>query len=261
MNCTAETLKMPVARHFSAQFQRLTSLDEAGQALAEASQALGWELAAFHADIADTTMPRTRDGDYIAHAMGWPKDYLDYWAKAGMGRSCPVGQRCLATRQAFFWNADPRHASWRGKALTREQQQVLDYYRILVAGGIAVPVRRADGKTGYVSWNARESRLDRQRDESRLSATVTLSHAFIHHAVQLAPSHAGVPRPEDLSERERECLGWAARGKTEQEIALILHRSAATIHFHLRNAITKLNACNRTHAVAIACSRGLIYAE
>ena len=38
----------------------------------------------------------------------------------------------------------------------------------------------------------------------------------------------------------------------------IVSRSRDTVHFHLQNAIRKLDANNRTHAVAIACSRGLI---
>ena len=145
--------------------------------------------------------------------------------------------------------------------MAREQHEVLDYYRILISGGLAVPVRRADGKTGYVSWCARGARLERQRSELRFAAAIALSHAFIERAAQLPHPNVATPPADELSERERECLAWAARGKTEQEIALILHRSAATIHFHLRNAITKLKACNRTHAVAIACTHGLICAE
>ena len=39
---------------------------------------------------------------------------------------------------------------------------------------------------------------------------------------------------------------------------MLIHRSRDTVHFHLRNAAMKLDAGNRTHAVAIACTRGLI---
>jgi DNA-binding CsgD family transcriptional regulator len=61
-----------------------------------------------------------------------------------------------------------------------------------------------------------------------------------------------------LTAREIECLTWAANGKTEEEIGMIIERSHETARFHLRNAVQKLNASNRTHAVALACSRGLI---
>ncbi len=52
--------------------------------------------------------------------------------------------------------------------------------------------------------------------------------------------------------REGECLSWAAVGKTANEIAEILSISEHTIHFHTKNAIKKLDAANKTHAVVIA---------
>ena len=61
-----------------------------------------------------------------------------------------------------------------------------------------------------------------------------------------------------LTPRERECLLYAARGRTIEDIAKILTRSHYTIVFHLTNACSKLGAANRTEAVAIAISRGLI---
>ena len=62
----------------------------------------------------------------------------------------------------------------------------------------------------------------------------------------------------DLTPRERECLNWAARGKSEWEISQILGISEHTSEKHLLNAKTKLGASNRVHAVAEAIRRGLI---
>jgi DNA-binding CsgD family transcriptional regulator len=61
-----------------------------------------------------------------------------------------------------------------------------------------------------------------------------------------------------LSERERECLAWVSMGKTAWETALILGRSRRTVEFHLKNAIGKLNASNKIHAVTLAIGRGLL---
>ena len=55
-----------------------------------------------------------------------------------------------------------------------------------------------------------------------------------------------------ITQRECECLSWAALGKTASEIAEILSVSEHTIHFHTKNAINKLDAANKTHAVVIA---------
>jgi len=61
-----------------------------------------------------------------------------------------------------------------------------------------------------------------------------------------------------LSKREHEVLQWAAEGKTEWEIGLILGLSEHTADKFIRSARLKLHAANRTHAVAQAMRLGLI---
>jgi len=61
-----------------------------------------------------------------------------------------------------------------------------------------------------------------------------------------------------ISARERECLNWAAKGKTSWEISQILGVTESTIIYHLRNATSKLNAANRLHAVAKALKASII---
>lgn len=55
-----------------------------------------------------------------------------------------------------------------------------------------------------------------------------------------------------LSPRERDCLHWVALGKTTEEIGLILGLSHHTVNFHLRNVCKKLDAPNRSAAIAKA---------
>jgi len=62
----------------------------------------------------------------------------------------------------------------------------------------------------------------------------------------------------ELSPRERECLKWAAVGKSEWEISQILGISEHTSEKHLLNAKAKLGAVNRVQAVAEAIRRGYI---
>lgn len=61
-----------------------------------------------------------------------------------------------------------------------------------------------------------------------------------------------------LTDRELETLKWLKLGKTSWEISVILNISERTVNFHINNIIKKLNATNRTHAVAIACSMGVL---
>lgn len=66
------------------------------------------------------------------------------------------------------------------------------------------------------------------------------------------------PRPPVLTDRERDVLSWAARGKTSAEIAEILGLKGDTVEVHFKNILRKLQASNRTQAVAIALMQGLI---
>lgn len=61
-----------------------------------------------------------------------------------------------------------------------------------------------------------------------------------------------------LSDRELEVLKWIKIGKTNWEISQILHISERTVKFHIANAMEKLNASTRAHALAIALKQGLI---
>ncbi|BBG29456.1 LuxR C-terminal-related transcriptional regulator [Zymobacter palmae] len=62
-----------------------------------------------------------------------------------------------------------------------------------------------------------------------------------------------------LSLREQEILRWTGDGKTVEQISSILSISASTINFHLRNAMMKLDAPNKTAAVVRAIFLGLLY--
>lgn len=61
-----------------------------------------------------------------------------------------------------------------------------------------------------------------------------------------------------LTTREREMLTLLARGHTGEAIAERLHLAPETVRTHVRNAMAKLGAATRTHAVALAVRRGEI---
>lgn len=61
-----------------------------------------------------------------------------------------------------------------------------------------------------------------------------------------------------LQVRERECLAWAAEGKTSEEIAMILGLPASTANAAITIAMEKLQARNRVEAVATAIRTGIL---
>jgi PAS domain S-box-containing protein len=65
-------------------------------------------------------------------------------------------------------------------------------------------------------------------------------------------------QPRRLSNREKEILQRVARGQDGPEIAKDLVVSPATVRTHIGNAIRKLGARSRAHAIAVAMRHGLL---
>jgi DNA-binding NarL/FixJ family response regulator len=63
---------------------------------------------------------------------------------------------------------------------------------------------------------------------------------------------------EALSDREVEVLRHVAGGNRNRDIAERLFIAEETVKVHLKHIMTKLRANDRTEAVAIAASRGII---
>jgi len=71
-------------------------------------------------------------------------------------------------------------------------------------------------------------------------------------------SRRATERLPSLSNREREILDLLAQGLTGERVAEKLFLSAETVKTHIRNAMTKLEAHTRVHAIAIALREGFI---
>jgi DNA-binding NarL/FixJ family response regulator len=61
-----------------------------------------------------------------------------------------------------------------------------------------------------------------------------------------------------LTGREAEVLGLLARGLQNKEMAVELDVSIRTVKYHVSSILNKLNAGNRTEALAIALQQGLV---
>ncbi|MFK2903861.1 helix-turn-helix transcriptional regulator [Dyella ginsengisoli] len=81
-----------------------------------------------------------------------------------------------------------------------------------------------------------------------------------HTAQGLVATLPGMAAPplEPLSLRECEVLRWSAAGKTADEIGMILAITPRTVAFHINRCIAKLDAANKTEAVAKALVLGLL---
>jgi DNA-binding NarL/FixJ family response regulator len=71
-------------------------------------------------------------------------------------------------------------------------------------------------------------------------------------------SRQATQRMPSLSKREREIMDLLSQGLTGEDVAERLVLSSETVKTHIRNAMTKLEANTRVHAVAIALREGYI---
>jgi len=66
------------------------------------------------------------------------------------------------------------------------------------------------------------------------------------------------PPVPKLTPRQREILGYLVKGLTNREIARILKIREDSVEEHLNLLLAKIDACNRTEAVAIALRKHLL---
>lgn len=66
---------------------------------------------------------------------------------------------------------------------------------------------------------------------------------------------------DSLSEREREILGWLAKGYTNKEIAENLFISVKTVESHRSNVMDKLGLKTRPELIKFALKKGLLHFE
>jgi LuxR family transcriptional regulator len=91
-----------------------------------------------------------------------------------------------------------------------------------------------------------------QAKETSMRWLVQVAHVSLSRAIFAQEN----PACTALTKREREVLQWSADGKSAQDIADTLNLSKSVIDFHLKNSIQKLNAPNKTAAVARATLMG-----
>ena len=144
----------------------------------------------------------------------------------------------------------------------RENQAIDDFFSDAIhhnigRNGFSVVVRNRKNACAIVSFT---NDLPRREWEEFKAANMDR----LHHAAALIDSAAiaGARLPDqfevNLSLREEQCLMWAARGKTYEEIAEITSLSFYSVRSHLDAARHKLHGANLTHAVAIALALGVI---
>jgi LuxR family transcriptional activator of conjugal transfer of Ti plasmids len=187
-----------------------------------------------------------------SYPKSWTRRYFDL-SYQGLD---PVVRRARREHDLFSWGGAAGQPGG-----NREQRRFFEEAMTFgISSGITVPIRGGFGRIAAVTLATDEplARTDRlladTADVVRLAAFYFHTHATTKLRDKPDPSRdTGV-----LSQRERQCLAWAADGKTVTDTAILVEISPRTVVFHLENARRKLDAASIAQCVAEALRRGLL---
>ena len=113
-------------------------------------------------------------------------------------------------------------------------------------------------RAGAIGYLLKGVSMDRLGEAIRSAHTrqPTLSAEAVEALVQVSDSLQGIDKA--LSAREQEVLELLAQGLSNAEIAEQMVVSVAAVKYHVSNILSKLNATNRTEAVALAIQCNLL---
>lgn len=152
---------------------------------------------------------------------------------------------------APFWWATNRQSASAASFEKLEWAVETDAY-LPGTSGLGFPVHADRGQSGLVLFLGTAIAVD------NLSLCDVHARCFTLFAAVARLRSIESGRMPAVSRRELECLKLTANGHTSEEIAARLKLSVHTANQYLTNAVQKLNAVNRMHAVAKALRLGLI---
>ena len=159
--------------------------------------------------------------------------------------------RSIATTLPFAWSVDRSDAK-----LTKKQKWLLEQASEFgIHHGFTIPIHDRQGKVATLTLADCDSRSAFDARAEQCRHQLHLIAIYLHAQLRnVTPASISPLRP-CLTQRERSCLQWAARGKSALDTAEIISVSRRTVVFHTENAKRKLGVATMQQAVA----KGLMY--
>jgi DNA-binding CsgD family transcriptional regulator len=193
---------------------------------------------------------RGDDDDTLAITT-YPSSWVEQYCANRYDRIDPVVAHSITTTLPFEWSA----ARFDTK-LTKKQKWLLEEASDCgIRHGVTIPIHDRQGKVATLTLVACDSRSAFEARVTEYRHQLHLIAIYLHAQLRnVTPALISPLRPY-LTQRERSCLQWAARGKSASDTAEIISVSRRTVVFHTENAKRKLGVATVQQAVA----RGLMY--
>lgn len=171
----------------------------------------------------------------------YPARWADYYDGRALGVSDPVHRASHVTSVGFRWSRMPRMIPF-----TVEDRRVLALGREQGIGdGFTVPANVPGEALGSCSFANEAGRP--MHDE--MLPLAQLAGAFAFEGARRLWStrgHIATPPPPMLTDRQRDCVLWAARGKGDWEISRILGVGEETVARHIKLGCARYGVNKRT---------------
>lgn len=211
-------------------------------------------------DISSKEQMLDADGKMInADIFGWTADGERWWENGTLALSSPFPRATRYESEPFWCNAHGAFTVSRNNYL--EDLNFSEFHKFSKARAmIVIPSHLSFGQIAATSFVPVDKTLDDLSDVFAEHGDFlgALTRRFVASYVSTMRTQQWIPSDCRLSKREVECLRWAAIGKTDKEISLILALSHATVRYHIQRAGEKLNAVNRSQAVFKAGQLGYL---
>jgi len=191
----------------------------------------------------------------------YPDSFIRTYLEKRLRMLDPVIKTTLGNRRATSW--DVASLMRADKAKSAPEREILEMRR--AAGGrvgVTAPAFDRGGQhydIALVSFaRARAlTQVEQRYNEPRVQLFAAY-FASVAAAILLKRPRIEKLETVSLTDRERDCLSWAAKGKSSWEIGQLLNISEPTVKFHLMNAGRKLGAHTRALTITRAIQAGLI---
>jgi LuxR family transcriptional regulator, quorum-sensing system regulator CciR len=209
------------------------SMNELALLLADITHALGFHYFAMlhHVDL------RGSPADII-HIDNYPAAWREPFIEDLSYRTDPVFRACTNMAVGFIWEDVPGIIP-----LTNAQLDILARAPLCGLGpGFTIPAHVTGEHPGSCSFAMRAGCT---RPEKSLLAAQCLGMFAFQAARRIKGMTIRPTCPPQLSPRQRDCLLWAMKGKTDWEIAAILGISEETVTQHLNSARARYGVAKR----------------
>jgi LuxR family transcriptional regulator, quorum-sensing system regulator BjaR1 len=198
-----------------------------------------------------TGLPNLKERfDQVVLLKKWPLGWFELYSKEDYVRADPVIRLCRNTVQPFEWSEAPFDREKEPRA-AEVMDRATDFGMM---DGFCLPIHGINGYEACFSMSGVDLDLSpRTKPALHLMAMYAFERA--RQLLTPLPHHAR----DLLTPREREALIWAAAGKSAADTGDILGITERTVTAHIVSACQKLDATNKTQAVARALQYKLIH--